>query len=389
MQKKILISCSAPGSLIQFRGKLIEELLQDHIVYVFTPKIQDEKMREKLTQLGVHIYENGLRRNNISVASDLGYIVDLYKVIKQIKPDVFFAYTFKPLIFGSIVSSLLNVKNRVAMLTGLGYNFTDTAKSFPKIATQNLLKLSLRFNKDLKVIFQNEDDHNELLKRKILSKKSKTYVVNGSGVDLSFYKYSEPNVKSMRFLLIARLIKAKGVEEFLAAIKIIHSKYPDVKFSVVGTFDGSQIDSIPQYLFDEIRNSDFIDYTGWVDDVRPFIEQASVVVLPSYREGTPRSILEAMAMGRAIITTDTAGCRQTINRDPEFSNGYLVPVKSVKELADKMENFVLNPPKAINMGINGRNYAIDKFDVNKVNSSMLKIFFPETNSLIENNLVKS
>ncbi|WP_036678027.1 glycosyltransferase family 4 protein [Daejeonella oryzae] len=375
-KKKILISCSAPGSLIQFRGKLIEELLKENIVYVFTPQITDEKMRVKLTQMGIEIHENTLQRNNITITSDLKYLMALSKVIRLVKPDVFFSYTFKPLIFGSVMASLFRVKNKVAMLTGLGYNFTDTAKSFPKTVTQKLLKFSLKFNRDLKIVFQNDDDYRELLSKNIIDQKSNTYVVNGSGVDLDFYTYTEPDIDNLRFLLIARLIKAKGVEEFYEAIKIIHSKYPSVKFSVVGTFNETQIDSINPDLYQEIINSDFIDYTGWVDDVRPYIQNAAVVVLPSYREGTPRSVLEGMAMGRAIITTDTAGCRQTINNDPNSPNGYLVPVKDVAGLVSRMESFIQDPPKAIQYGINGRNYAKQKFDVHQVNKQMLQILLP-------------
>ncbi|MBC7915782.1 MAG: glycosyltransferase family 4 protein [Pyrinomonadaceae bacterium] len=376
MQKKILISCSAPGSLIQFRGKLIEELLKNHIVYVFTPEITNETMRLKLTQMGVIIYENNLQRNNISITSDLKYIVALGKVIRKIKPDVFFSYTFKPLIFGSIVASLFRVKTKVAMLTGLGYNFADEAKSLSKLITQRLLRFSLKFNKDLKVVFQNEDDYHELLKRNIIGEQTKTYIVNGSGVDLDFYKYSKPDIEEIKFLLIARLIKAKGVEEFHEAAKIIHRKYPLVKFSIVGPFNDNQIDSINFDLYNEIVNSDFIDYTDWVDDVRPFIEKTSVLVLPSYREGTPRSVLEGMAMGRAIITTDTAGCRQTINNDPQLINGYLVPVKSITELVSKMESLILNPDDIVQFGINSRIFVEQKFDVHQVNKEMLQILLP-------------
>ena len=375
-QQKVLISCSAAKSLLKFRGKLIEELLKTSIVYVFTPEIQDPNLRVTLQQMGIIIYENQLKRNNISISSDIEYIISLSKVVREVKPDVFFAYTFKPLIFGSIVASLFNVKTKVAMLTGLGYNFADSDKSFSKSITQTLLKFSLRFNKDLKIVFQNEDDLHELMKRNILGKSSKTFVVNGSGVDLNFYTYSKPNIKPLRFLLIARLIKAKGVEEFFAAAKIIHQKYPALKFSVVGSFDDKQIDSINPGLYQEIINSEFIDFTGWVEDVRPYIEQSSVVVLPSYREGTPRSILEGMSMGRAIITTDTAGCRQTVNTDPEMTNGHLIKVKSVSDIVNSMEHFILNPEDVIKFGVNGRTFAEQKYDVDKVNKEMLKILFP-------------
>lgn len=375
-QHKVLISCSAAKSLLKFRGKLIEELLKENKVYVFTPEIKDPNLRKTLEEMGVIIYENSLNRNNISVISDLIYIAALCKVIHTIKPDVFFAYTFKPLIFGSIMASLYNVKTKVAMLTGLGYNFADSSKSMAKSITQRLLRFSLRFNKNLRIVFQNDDDLQELLNRGIIAHTSKTFVVNGSGVDLDFYRYTKPDTTTIRFLLISRLIKAKGIEEFYAAAKILHQKYPDLKFSVVGSFDSKQIDSINGQLYEEIRASSFIDFTDWVDDVRPYIEQSSVVVLPSYREGTPRSILEGMSMGRAIITTDTAGCRQTVNQTAEMKNGHLIKVKSVSDIVESMEYFILNPDDIIKFGINGRAFAEEKYDVDKVNKEMLKILFP-------------
>ena len=374
-RKKVLISCSAAKSILKFRGKLIEELLKENDVFVFTPRIQDPTLRRTLLEMGIVVYENDLNRNNISIFSDLRYIISLIKVIREVGPDVFFAYTFKPLIFGSIVASVFKVKHIVAMLTGLGYNFADSEKSLTKTATQSLLKFSLRFNKHLRIVFQNEDDRQELISRRIINDSSNTFVVNGSGVDLDFYQYSTPNVNPVRFLLISRLIKAKGVEEFMAAAKIVHNRYPDMKISIVGSFEGNQIDSVKHELFEEITKSDFIEFTSWVDDVRPYIERASVVVLPSYREGTPRSILEGMSMGRAIITTDTPGCRQTVNTNHGKVNGRLIKVKSVDDIVTSMEFFINNPEQVTQYGRNGRLYAEEKYDVNKVNKDMINILF--------------
>ena len=377
-KNKILISCSAPISLINFRGKLIEELLKENTVCVFTPEITDNKIRMKLLQMGIEIYENKLKRNTVTILSDIRYIIDLCKVMQAVKPDIFFSYTFKPLIFGSIVASVYKVKTKVAMLTGLGYNFTEDAKFLPKTITQTLLRFSLNFDKSLKIIFHNQDDRQELFDRKIVNQTSKTYVVDGSGVDLSFYRYSQPTVKNIRFLIICRLIVAKGVKEFFEAAKIIHTKYPAVKFVIVGRFDNSQIDSISDELYHEITHSSFVEYTPWTDDVRPFIENASVVVLPSYREGTPRSILEAMAIGRATITTDTPGCRETVNTDSRLKNGFLVPVKNVSGLAESMEAYIQNTNLITQYGLNGRVYAEEKYDVNKINHDMLQILTPAT-----------
>ncbi|WP_423149301.1 glycosyltransferase family 4 protein [Rubrolithibacter danxiaensis] len=374
-KKKIIISCSTPGSLINFRGKLIEELVKNNQVYVFTPKITEERHRVALNNLGVIIYENDLLRNSISILGDIQYILQLYSIIKKIKPDIFFSYTFKPIIFGSLLASYCKVKGIIAMLTGLGYNFTEDGKSSAagKI-TQRLLRFSLRSSSRLKIIFQNEDDYKELIDAKIIDVNSNTYIVNGSGVDLSHYENSMPDTNSIGFVMMSRLINAKGVREYYEAAKAIKAKYPNVKFTLLGGYHPTGVDCISEDLYRKIQSDGILDYKGWVTDVRPFIKNASAVVLPSYyREGVPRSLLEGLAMGRAIITTDWVGCKETVNVVQNERTGFLTPVKDVQALVSKLEFLIRNPEEIIRFGKNGRKYAEEKFDVNKVNKHMLEI----------------
>ncbi|MNX69474.1 N,N'-diacetylbacillosaminyl-diphospho-undecaprenol alpha-1,3-N-acetylgalactosaminyltransferase [compost metagenome] len=192
-------------------------------------------------------------------------------------------------------------------------------------------------------------------------------------MDLGHYDYSEPETTNISFLMISRLINAKGVNEFFEAAKTIRSKYPDIKFRLIGSFDDN-IDSINKELYFKIQSGDTLEYIGQVDDVRPYIKNSSIVVLPSYYgEGVPRCILEGMAMGRAIITSDSVGCRETVNVSPSCTNGFLVPVKNIPALASKMEHYINNTRDIISYGINGRKFAKEKFDVNLVNAEMLKI----------------
>ena len=373
--KKIIISCSSTGSLVNFRGKLIEELVKNNQVYVFTPKIRDKKLLNQLNDLGVTICENNLMRNNVSVLGDIQYMMQLHKIIKRVKPDIFFSYTFKPIIFGSMVASYCGVKGIVAMLTGLGYNFTESAKNSTvgKI-THKLLRFSLNSSDRVKVVFQNADDYRELIESKIIDNQSKTFIVNGSGVDLTRYEYSVPDTSRINFLMMARLIKAKGVREYYEAAKTIREKYPQVTFTLIGFWETHGIDSIDEELYEKIKSNEVIEFHGWVDDVRPFIKASSVVVLPSfYREGIPRSVQEGMAMGRAIITTDMVGCKETVNPDPEYPNGFLIPTQNVEALVEKMEYFINNPDEIVRFGKNGRKFTEEKFDVNKVNKHMLEI----------------
>lgn len=374
INQKILISCGNAGSLLNFRGRLIETLLKHNEVYVITPLIEDLNIRDRLQEMGVNICETALNRNSISVLSDFHYTLQLFKVIKSVKPDIFFAYTFKPIIFGTVVASLLGVKNIIGMLTGLGYSFTDSSNKTVSYIVQQMLKFSLRFNKNLKIIFQNKDDCQELIQRRIISPKSYAFIVNGSGVDLSYYNYSEPDISNHNFIMVSRLLKSKGVNEFYQAACQLKAKYPHVKFTLVGGYQKGT-DSIEEHLFNQIKTNEIVDYHGWVNDVRHYIRESTAVVLPSYyREGVPRSLLEALAMGRPVITTDMVGCKETVNLAPDRENGFLIPPRNTSRLASQMEFFINNPHQIISFGKNGRLLAEEKFDVEKVNNQMMEIF---------------
>lgn len=371
--QKVLIVCDSSKSLIDFRGKLIEELCKKHSVYVFTPKISQQNVRQKLESLGVTIYESHLEGSYVSMLSDIRFIVQLYLLIKKIQPDVFFPYTLKPVIYGTLLAKICGVKRITPMLTGLGYNFANNKpKNWISSVTRGLLKFSLRPKQNLKIIFQNRDDYYTLIRHRILSCKNKVFFVNGSGVDLEHYTYTPPNLDSINFIMVARLINAKGIYEYYQAAKAIRSRYPDIKFTLIGPYDNN-IDAISTDLYHKIKEGEIINYVGEVDDVRPHIMNSSVVVLPSYYgEGIPRCLLEGMAMGRAIITCDSVGCRETVDSGPA-ANGFMVPVRNVPQLISKMEFYLDNKMDVLKYGLNGLKLARKKFDVNLVNIQMLKI----------------
>jgi glycosyltransferase involved in cell wall biosynthesis len=374
-RKKVLIACDSSITLLGFRGKLIEELIKENDVHVFTPKIFKSHIADKLKSLNVIIHENGLNGSNVSVFSDIKYISKLFQIIRKIKPDVFFPYTLKPVIYGTLVAKFCNVHAITPMLTGLGYNFTNhgSKKSLVSTITKKLLKFSLLRNDHLKIIFQNSDDYNQLIEKKIITHQHQAFVVNGSGVDLTHYNYSIPQVKEISFLMISRLINAKGVKEFYEAAKVIKNKFPSVKFKLIGSYDDN-IDAINKELYKQIQSRELMEYIAHVDDVRPHIKDASIVVLPSfYGEGVPRCLLEAMAMGRAIITCDSVGCRETINSSTQEPNGFSIPIKNINALVSKMEHYINNVTDILTYGINGRRFAQQKFDVTLVNKEMLKI----------------
>ena len=374
-RKIILISCDSPRSLLDFRGKLIEVLIVKHEVIIFTPKIEQEWIKNKLASMGVKIYENGLNPSNVSVISDLRYLFELSRIIRNIKPDVFFPYTFKPVIYGAFVAKFWKVNHITPMLTGLGYNFLNegSRKSLVRKIARILLKLSLKADKRLHIIFQNQDDYNTLIRANIITKKNIAHVVNGSGVDLSYYNYSPPDLNNISFLMISRLINAKGIKEYYYAARQIKESFPEIVFKLIGPYDDN-IDSISPELYSKIKTDGTIQYIGLVDDVRPYISQCSVVVLPSYYgEGVPRCLLEGMAMGRAVITCNSVGCRETINPILQKANGFLIPIKDTQQLAFKMEHYIRHRDDVTRFGVNGRKYVCEKFDVFKVNQAMVNI----------------
>tara|TARA_Y100001980_G_C14509188_1_gene284696 strand:+ start:144 stop:926 length:783 start_codon:yes stop_codon:yes gene_type:complete len=254
------------------------------------------------------------------------------------------------------------------MVTGLGYSFTGKPKGMRlliQFITKVLYKFAFRFSKA--VFFQNKDDKQLFKKLRILKTNHRIVVINGSGVDLKYFSFEDlPN--EISFLMLSRLVGDKGVREYVQAAKNIRLKFKSIKFYLAGWTDMNP-DAITKKELDKWIREKTITFFEKVDDVRPLIKKCSVYVLPSYREGLPRSVCEAMSMGRPIITTDAPGCRETTITN---KNGYLVPVKSVEPLEIAMMNFIKKPDLCLKMGKFSRRLAEKKFDVNVINSIILK-----------------
>jgi len=377
---KVLIIGGITMSLLNFRKNLIQDLLiRGHIVYTIAGETS-EAMLQELTALGVKHFDVAMNRTGINPFKDFKLILTLNRLIRKIQPDVFFGYTIKPVIYGSLAAKHNGVVTIVAMVTGIGYVFTNRGFKAHALAALCSIFYWMGFKACCTVIFQNRDDLDLLNRRKILGADQDVRIVNGSGVDLIYYRF-HPTPEITRFLLIARLLYSKGIVEYFKAAKILKKKYPETAFALVGSAD-SNPDCIPAEVINKSVADGIIEYHGYLEDVRPVIGNSSVYVLPSYREGTPRTVLEAMSMGRAIITTNTAGCKETINLTDtngdqkedgliEGANGYLCPVADASALAAAMEKFVMNPSLAKTMGLASLNYAREKYDVDKVNKQIM------------------
>ena len=372
---KFLVIASHPVSVLKFRGHLIQALKNKGCeIHIATPLLKSyPKVSKELKSLGYITHNIPMQRTGTNPLADAKTLKSLYTLMRDIKPTYVLAYTIKPVIYGTLAAWAAKVPHRFALITGLGYAFQQVEETGKRNYFQKIIHELYRqaLSKTDIVFFQNPDDLNLFKQLKLISNKTPTTIVNGSGVDTSEYNIAPLPVSNkqpeIRFLLIARLLADKGIREYANAAKIIKNKYPEVNFDLVGLIDSNPT-AISQQELDEWVDQGLLNFWGRLDDVRPAIAASSIYVLPSYREGTPRTVLEAMSMGRPVITTDAPGCRETV---VDSYNGYLVPVKSVDGLVKAMEEFILNPELISTMGKASRKIAEDKFDVHSVNNIMI------------------
>jgi glycosyltransferase involved in cell wall biosynthesis len=327
---------------------------------------ENVEVASSLKKIGVTYRSIRIERAGLNPLKDLRTLWRLYSFLKKTNPEAVLSYTIKPVIFGSLAAYLAGASNIYSIITGLGYVFTgETLKHRAiRFLAANMYRLALTVNKT--VFFQNPDDLAFFADSGLVSP-HKQLLVNGSGVDLDHFGKSDITNQPV-FLLIARLLKDKGIIEYVNAARILKKRYPAAIFRLLGPLD-SNPSAINKLQIEKWQKEGMIEYLGETRDVRSYIAESSVYVLPSYREGTPRTVLEAMAMGRPIVTTDAPGCRETVI---DGENGFLVPVKNVDALVQAMERFILQAELVGRMGVRSREIAEEKYDVHKVNEVILK-----------------
>jgi glycosyltransferase involved in cell wall biosynthesis len=372
---KIVIIGTVASSFYGFRADLIRMLLKKgYQVYAFTSEstAEDLKKIEKLGAIPV-IYD--LNRGGLNPLADIMSTYKLAKKIQKIKPDLVFSYFSKPVIFGTIAAKLVKVPKVMGMLEGLGYTFTEQPEGLSKkikfIKKIQVLLYKIALPQLDKLIFLNSDDPKDLLEQHLIRVKN-VEILGGIGLNLKDYPYQPlTNIQQpLNFLFIGRLLKEKGIHDFLTAAKIVKEKYPETLFTVLGAIDSYNLGALQQTELNDLISSNIIHYPGHVNNVKDWIADSHVFVLPSYREGVPRSTQEAMAIGRAIITTDVPGCRETL---VDGINGFLVPRWNADVLAEKMIYFIENPEQICIMGNESHKIAVEKFDAEKVNQRLVNI----------------
>ncbi len=380
---RVVVFGGTADSIINFRGTLVRQLkAQGHEVFAYVGE-RSVGAEETLEAWGVSLGHFRLSRTNTLPWIDLCTGLDLFCIIRQVKPDIIFSYTIKPVIWTGLAAFLCRKPQVYSLISGLGYAFsgkTGVRRRLIRLTATILYRLSLC--RSTRVFFQNPDDVEEFVSNRIV-KPTQAILVNGSGVDLNQYR-QEPFPEGVRFFMACRLLADKGVREYVVAAKIITGTYDQIGFDLAGSID-SNPSSVSREELEQWIDEGVIDYHEQLADIRPAFRLSSVFVLPSYyREGIPRSVLEAMAMGRPIITTDAPGCRETVPLTDkgkrqkkqgvsvmEGDNGFLIRIRDPDALAEAMRRFLDHPECIASMGKRSREIAVEKYDVHKVNKVML------------------
>ena len=363
MRNKIIISVNSTWNLVNFRSGIIQALHEQgyDIVAVSPP----DKYVDKLLLLGIRYIPLSIDSKGLNPIADLLLFFRYLKIFLREQPDIYLGYTVKPNIYGSWVAHLFNVPviNNIA---GLGSIFI--ANGWLKRIVQQLYRFAL--SRSSHVFFQNDDDKDMFLDG-VLTNREKISVLPGSGIDLHHFSYavSESSGDVIKFLLIARMLWDKGVGEYIEAARILKRKYGNIQFSLLGFVDVLNPSAISREVVDSWEKEGVVTYLGAADDVRPFIINADCIVLPSYREGTPRSLLEAAAMGRPIVTTAVPGCKDVVSHGV---NGLLCQPRNIDDLVDKLEQvFLMSADARAEMGRRGRMMIEAKYDEKIVISAYL------------------
>jgi len=372
----ILILGNNPSTLVNFNGTLIETLLQSGHQVTTAGAGRDPRLEDWLAARNVRYVDLPIERAGLNPFTDLKTLIAFYSLMRRIKPDFLLAYMIKPVVYGLIAAWFAGVKRRAAIISGLGYAFTSAPDETGWLRIKRWLVSAaarLAYSVALRladtVIFQNPDDKAHFARMNLTRTTQRTDMVNGSGVDVTHYAVAPFPGGATTILMIARLLRDKGVYEFVEAARIVRRSHPDVRFNLVGPFDpnptaikGSEVEAW-------VREG-VVSYLGSVEDVRPQIANCHVFVLPSYREGTPRTVLEAMSMSRPIITTDVPGCRETVKHG---ENGFLVPPHDPQALANAMIAMINEPDTRARMARASLGMARTRFDARSVSIATLEI----------------
>jgi glycosyltransferase involved in cell wall biosynthesis len=366
LTKKILFVVNVDWFFISHRLPLALEALKKGYKVHIACGITDKK--EYLESLGLKVYPLNISRSGIGIKGELKVFIEIFKTLKKINPDIAHFVTIKPVIYGGIVSRFLNISKKVFSISGLGFIFIRQGlkASIVRILIKTMYRFALGGGNS-HVIVQNTDD--KAVMNSIV--KVSTTLIRGAGVDLNQYHYIEENNENIKVSMACRLLKDKGVFEYVEAAKILKQKLPNIEFELYGDIDIHNPASLTNDDIEKIKQDDFVKVFGFCNDIASIFSKSNIIVLPSYREGLPKVLIEAAACGRAVVTTDVPGCRDAIESE---ITGLLCKVRDSKSLAQMIEKLILDNILRNNMGKAGRKLAEKEFDIKKVVKKHFEIY---------------
>ncbi len=370
MKPKILFVANVDWFFISHRLVLAEAALKNG--YEVFVAAENTGRSIEIINKGIRFINLSFSRSGTNLTKELISLVRFYKIYNQIKPDVVHHITLKPVIYGSIIARFLKVHGVVNAVSGLGYNFTEGRVGFVSKIMVNLMKYGFK-RENISIIFQNKDDYKELKELGVISDKNSVFWIKGSGVDLNTYKNNTfPSFEKIKILLPSRMLWDKGIQELFDASNTLKDKHKNtLQIILAGLADEDNKAGVSASFLESWQDGEFVKWIGYQKDMFAIYNDCHIVILPSYREGMPKTLIEACSMGRAIITTTAIGCRECVD---EGVNGLKVPVKDSLSLASAIEYFINNPNRIIEMGNASRIKAEREFDVNIVINKHLEIY---------------
>lgn len=363
---RVLICASYGVSLINFRGDLIKEMTAKGHEVICTSVEPPSLIEEEIQSLGAKYYSIPGTRTGLNFIQNFKELFTYLIAFYRLKPDICFLYMSKPIVYGGMAAILNRIPHINVFVTGLEVAFYS--RGFKNVLVRFILKTFYRWihKKCDNVFFMNRDDYKKMNQLHLI-KEEKAVFVNGSGVNTEVFQ-KEEMPKEDKIGMTARLITSKGIIEYEKAAELIRSKYKNIEFFLVGALDDNP-EGISREELLKIIHRGHIKYYGFAKDVRPYLKECSIFVLPSYHEGNGRSIVEAEALGRPVITTNAPGCKDTVISG---YNGFIVPIKDSRALAEKIELLLLNPKLKLRMGENSYKLCKERFDVKKINKVLLE-----------------
>ena len=359
--KKILLICTQSNQICGFRKSLIKKFQEKGLAV--SAVAFDDYEKAEIDKMGIDFYCINNANRSVNPFKVLSLKSQYFKLIKHIQPDIVFTFMLKPNIYGVKAAKAANVEQIFSMVEGSGDVFINNSLKWKGIRWFVCKMYRSAFKSAKKVFFLNKEDEKEFLGRRLVSQKQ-CEGLNGIGVDLERFQ-QKSIVNQAHFLMVARMLRTKGVMEYCQAARLVKQQYPNAVFNYVGWEGGLKVSDIKEYIDDGS-----VCYLGDTKDVRPYLEACSVYVLPSYREGMPVSVMEAAATGRALLVSDCPGCNATVVNG---YNGYITPVGNVELLVEKMQELLQDAEKVVEMGANSRAFAEKHFNQTVINERICEI----------------